>query len=190
MWYTSGKHRALKSLWCTRAAKRNHYWKREERGDLNNWTCFLESAIEKLNSEIFKNLLFALIWISGGWVEIWTIRHGSWWSFEEERVEGEQKNKILNDEITMQSIAGISKWHKESLKAEKMWKQLCEVTLSYQMDQRSWNEIHANTIQFEGVDSLLWIIKLQLQLKCWWMCQIRKKGISLLFLGNRNWGGG
>ena len=35
MSHTSGKHRALKSLWCPRAAKRNHYWKREERGDLN-----------------------------------------------------------------------------------------------------------------------------------------------------------
>ena len=67
----------------------------------------------------------------GGRMEIWTIRHGSWRSFEEERVEGEQKNKILNNEIAMQSITGISKWHKESLEAEKMWEQLCEVTLSY-----------------------------------------------------------
>ena len=141
MWYTSGKHRALKSLWSPRAAERNHYWKRAERGELNNWTCLLESAIEKLNPEVFKIYFLPKFWISGGWVEIWTIRHGSWWSFEEERVEGEQKNKILNNQITMQSIAGISKWHKESLETEKMWEQLCEVTLSYQMDQRSlkWN---------------------------------------------------
>ena len=96
----------------------------------------------KVKSRDFqKNTFLPKFWISGGWVEIWTIRHRSWWSFEEERVEGEQKQKILNDEITMLSIAGISKWHKESLEAEKMWKQLCEVTLSYQMDQRSlkWN---------------------------------------------------
>ena len=186
MWYTSGKHRALKSLWCTRAAKRNHYWKREERGDLNNWTCFLESAIEKLNSEIFKNLLFALIWISGGWVEIWTIRHGSWWSFEEERVEGEQKNKILNNEIAMQSIAGISKWHKESLEAEKMWKQLCEVTLSYQMDQRSlkWNPRKYQSVRGRRFTTLKHknaiAVKMLMNVSNW------KNAISFLFLGNRN----
>ena len=116
-------------------------------------------------------------------MEIWTIRHGSWWSFEEERVEGEQKNKILNNEIAMQSITGISKWHKESLEAEKMWKQLCEVTYRIRWINDLWNEIHANTSQIEGVISLLWNIILQLQLKCKWMCPIAKMQFLSYFWG-------
>ena len=190
MWYTSGKHRALKSVWSPRAAERNHYWKREERGELNNWTCLLESAIEKLNPEVFKIYFLPKFWISGGWVEIWTIRHGSWWSFEEERVEGEQKNKILNNQITMQSIAGISKWHKESLEAEKMWKQLCEVTLSYQMDQQSlkWNPRKYQSVLGRKFTTLKHNIAIAVEMQM--NVSNCKNAISFLFLRNRNWGVG
>ena len=139
MWYTSGKHRALKSLWSPRAAKRNHYWKREERGELNNLTCFLESAIERQIQRFSKKNTFCLNF--GFQV--------AEWKFEQLDTDRDgvlkkkelKVNKRTNNEITMLSIAGISKWHKESLEAEKMWEQLCEVTLSYQMDQQSlkWN---------------------------------------------------
>ena len=158
MWYTSGKHRALKSVWCPRAAKRNHYWKREERGDLNNWTCFLESAIEKLNPEVFKIYFLTKFWITGGWVEIWTIRHGSWWSFEEERVEGEQKNKLLNNEITIcNQLQGFRSDIKKVLRPRRCGSSFVRWNYLIRWIKYLWNEIPANTIQFEGVDSLLWI---------------------------------
>ena len=116
---------------------------------LNNRTCFLESAIEKLNSEIFKNLLFALIWISGGWVEIWTIRHGSWWSFEEERVEGEQKNKLLNNEITIcNQLQGFRSDIKKVLRPRRCGSSFVRWHYLNRWINNLWNEIHANTSQF------------------------------------------